>query len=131
MPNSYPYDLIGPVTIVWRPTTPPHPVDLAYSPRTVWFICHPSISESAFRGLVISSSFAVEASRSDNKRKHKVEVVDLRGKFNIYELMGPKSSQVIKGALVPIFDDTFKEFNQVSFTPPFLFQNLGALDCNP
>ena len=116
MHNSYPYDLVGPVTIIWRPAMPLDKDDSGSSPRTVWFICHPSISEGAFRTLVVSSSFAVEASESDNKRKHRIEVVDLRGKFNIFELMGPKSSQVIKGALTPIHDDESKEFNRVSFS---------------
>lgn len=76
--------------------------------------------ESAFRSLTISSSFAVEASESHDKRKHKVEIVDLRGKLNIFELMGPKSSQVIKGALNPIIDGEFEEFNQVSPVTFFL-----------
>lgn len=114
MPNSYPYDLIGPVTILWRPAAPPDSDDLAHSPRTVWVVCHPSIFESAFRSLTVSSSFAVEALESRDKRKHKVEVVDLRGKFNIFELMGPKSSQVIKGALNPVLDGKFEEYSQVS-----------------
>lgn len=109
-PNSYPYDLIGPVTILWRPA-PPDSDDPAHSSRTVWIVCHPSIFESAFRSLAVSSSFAVESSGSHDKRRHKVEVADLRGKFNIFELMGPKSSQVIKGALTPILDG---ESNRVS-----------------
>lgn len=117
MPNSYPFDLIGPVTIIWRPATQPGSSDLTHSPRTVWFICHPSIFEGAFRSLVVSSSFAVEASESDSKRKHKVEVFDLRGRFNIFELMGPKSSQVIKGALAPVFDSESEEFNRVGSAP--------------
>jgi len=114
MHNSYPRDLIGPVTILWRPAASLDSDGLARSPRTVWVVCHPSIFESAFRSLAVSSSFAVEASESDDKRRHKVEVVDLRGKFNIFELMGPKSSQVIKGALTPVFDDGLEEFNRVS-----------------
>ena len=120
MPNSYPYDLIGPVTIIWRPTTSLASSDPARSPRTVWFICHPSLFESAFRSLVVSSSLAVEASKSDNRRKHKIEVFDLRGKFNIFELMGPKSSQIIKGTLNPVFGDEHVEFKQVSFAPSSL-----------
>lgn len=123
MPNSYPYDLVGPVTIIWRPATSLDSGDPGHSTRTAWFICHPSIFESAFRSLVVSSSFAVEASVSGNKRKHKVEVLDLRGKFNIFELMGPKSSQVIRGALAPVFHDQSEEFTRVSFSPTFLVQN--------
>jgi ribonuclease P/MRP protein subunit POP1 len=114
MPNSYPYDLIGPITIIWRPTTSTDSGSPSYSPRTVWIICHPSIFESAFRSLVVSSSFAVEASGSDSKRRPKVEVADLRGKFNIFELVGPKSSQVIKGALTPVLEENSEESNRVS-----------------
>ena len=119
MPGSYPYDLVGPVTILWRPTALLDSNNLAYSQRTVWVVCHPSIFESAFRSLTISSSFAVEASESDDKRRHKVEVVDLREKFNIFELMGPKSSQVIRGVLAPVLDKR-EELNQVSPVLSFL-----------
>ena len=117
MPNSYPYNLIGPVTILWRPADPPDSDDFAL--RTVWVVCHPSIFESTFRSLTVSSSFAVEASGSHDKGRHKVEVVDLRGKFNIFELMGPKSSQVIKGTLNPILDGRFEEISQVGPVLPF------------
>ena len=118
MPNSYPYDLIGPVTILWCPVAPRDSDDLAYS-RTVWVVCHPSIFEGAFRSLTVSSSFAVEASEFYDKRRQKVEVLDLRGKFNIFELMGPKSSQVIKGTLTPTIDGELAEFNRVSLVLSF------------
>ncbi|KAF9651561.1 POP1-domain-containing protein [Thelephora ganbajun] len=111
MPNSYPYDLIGPITILWRPAVSLGSDNLPSS-RIVWVVCHPSIFESAFRSLAISSSFAVEALKPDDKRRHRVEVVDLRGKFNIFELMGPKSSQVIKGALTPVLDHESEEFDR-------------------
>lgn len=119
MPNSYPYDLIGPVAILWRPTVSRDTDNLVYSPRTVWVICHPSIFESAFRSLTVSSSFAIEGSESPDLRRNKVEIVDLRGKFNIFELMGPKSSQIIKGALNPILDGESEELKQVSPLPYF------------
>lgn len=118
MPNSYPYDLIGPVTILWRPAVSRDPDDLT-SPRTVWVICHPSIFESAFRSLTVSSSFAIEGSESRDKRSNKIDIVDLRGKVNIFELMGPKSTQVIKGAFNPILGGESKELNQVSPFPTF------------
>lgn len=119
MPNSYPYDLIGPVTILWRPVAQQDSDDLVHSPRTVWVVCHPSIFGSAFRSLTISSSFAVEGSKSDDKRRQKVEIVDLRGKFNVFELMGPKSSQVIKGAFTPVPDGELEDFPLVSPIPSF------------
>ena len=128
MPGSYPYDLAGPVTVLWCPTASPDSDDLARSTRTVWVVCHPSIFESAFRSLSISSSLAVEASESDDKRRHKVQIVDLRGKFNIFELMGPKSSQVIKGALVPILDGRCEELTHVSPVHSFLVQRTEVLN---
>ena len=64
----------------------------------------------------------MEASESDDERRKKVEVVDLRGKFNIFELMGPKSSQVIKGALTPVPGDDREELNQVNYFPPFSYK---------
>lgn len=76
--------------------------------------------ESAFRSLVISSSFAVEASESDKIKEHKVQVLDLRGRFNFFELMGPKSSQVIKGALDLVFDGKTEELSRVSLAPTSL-----------
>ena len=126
MPNSYPYDLVGPVTVLWRPANSPGPSDLTHSSRTVWVVCHPSIFEGAFRGLAISSSFAVEASEPVDKTRHKVEIVDLRGKFNIFELMGPKSSQVIKGALTPVPSEERKELNPVSPVPACIPRVLNS-----
>ena len=120
MPGSYPYDLIGPVTVLWRAPVSLDPDDMARSQRTVWIVCHPSIFESAFRSLAVSSSLAVDASESDDKKRHKVEVVDFRGKFNIFELMGPKSSQVIKSALTPVPGDNWEELNRVSLIPSSL-----------
>ena len=119
MPNSYPYDIIGPVTILWRPTVTRVPDNLVYSPRTVWVICHPSIFESAFRSLTVSSSFAIEGSESHDRRRNKVEIIDLRGKVNIFELIGPKSSQIIGGALNPILNGESEELKQVSPLPYF------------
>lgn len=61
----------------------------------------------------------MEGSESRDKRSNKVDIVDLRGKVNIFELMGPKSTQVIKGALKPILGGESKELNQVSSLPSF------------
>lgn len=44
-------------------------------------------------------------------------MADLREHFNVFEIMGPKSSQVIKGALRPV-DDQRGEFRKVCLHRP-------------
>jgi len=43
-----------------------------------------------------------------------VEIADLRGQINVFEIMGPKSSQVLRGALNPVLQDQRKDFTQVA-----------------
>jgi ribonuclease P/MRP protein subunit POP1 len=43
----------------------------------------------------------------------KVEIADLRGSVNTFEIMGTKASQVIKGALSSVGDDDRQEFKKV------------------
>ncbi|KAG1733032.1 ribonucleases P/MRP protein subunit POP1-domain-containing protein [Suillus paluster] len=136
--GSYPFDLIAPVTIMWRPLPPaqtnPPPAEgsskrkrkgkdkqntLANavqqsSARAVWVRSHPAVFDDVFEALQKSTSLVLEA----EKQRHKdvsveVEIADLRGTLNVFEIMGPKASQVIKGALSPVGDDdrhAFKKF---------------------
>ena len=43
-----------------------------------------------------------------------VELLEMKETLNIFEMMGPKASQVISGALSPIKDEQRKEFKDVS-----------------
>ncbi|OCH85746.1 POP1-domain-containing protein [Obba rivulosa] len=81
--------------------------------RVAWVRVHPSVFSEVFILLRNAASFALEAARnSDSSKVYEVEIADLRQQINIFEIMGPKSSQIIKGALKPIPDDRpqFKEF---------------------
>ena len=85
--------------------------------RRVWIRCHPSIFEDIFEALQKATTRVLDAHREvDVEQKCVWEVVltDLRRHFNIFDLIGPKSSQVIKGALTPIKDELRKEFHHVS-----------------
>lgn len=139
-PGSYPFDLIAPVTIVWCPlpagnapapmkaplpegssklkrkekekqSADATPQSLA---RIVWVRLHPAAFDDAFEALQKSASLALEAEKQRHKDVYaEIEIADLRGSVNVFEIMGPKASQVIKGALSPVADDDRQEFKKV------------------
>ncbi|TBU44510.1 POP1-domain-containing protein [Dichomitus squalens] len=148
--NKYPYGLIGPATIMWHadapgPNGPQAPaiirgtnakgkgdgkekevpwVDPERRIRIVWIRVHPSITEEVHEALRVSTAFALDAAKQTG-RTAEVEIADLREHFNVFEIMGPKASQVIKGALKPVDDkrDEFKRF----WTSLNRIQSAGAV----
>ncbi|KAG2343311.1 POP1-domain-containing protein [Suillus weaverae] len=138
-PRSYPFDLIAPVTIMWRPLpvgntsalTNVSPAEgsskrkrkgknnvltdtTQQSPeRAVWVRTHPAVFDDIFAALQGSTSLVLEAEKQRHKDVHaEVEIADLRGSINAFEIMGPKASQVIKGALSSVVDDNRQEFKK-------------------
>ena len=135
--NKYPYGLIGPATIIWHADT--LEPNMSQAPaitrgakargkgkgkekaasadnpqqrtRIVWIRVHPSITQNVHEALRVSTSFALEAVKQAG-RIAAVEIADLREHFNVFEIMGPKASQVIKGALKPV-DDKREDFKKV------------------
>ncbi|KAF8120269.1 ribonucleases P/MRP protein subunit POP1-domain-containing protein [Boletus edulis] len=79
-------------------------------PRVIWVRCHPAIFEDVFESVRTSASYVLEQSKKKDPQKHaEIEIADLRGCINAFEIMGPKSSQVIKGALSPVGNDDRKD----------------------
>ena len=123
--GSYPYDLIAPVIILWRPVQmdtaqtdgkPTSSKDIRTSDiRTVWLRFHPSAQNIVIDTLKNAASHALEAHRTLNGNSVEafLEIADLRGHVNVFEITGPKANQVIKGALKPISNDQRAEFKQV------------------
>lgn len=145
---SYPFALLGLMTIIWRPLSPegtslgtaeplarsgkekgkgkgkgkgkekqtdnsasPEPNT---GPRVIWVRCHPAIFEDVFESLRTSASYVLEQSKKKDPQLHaEIEIADLRGCINAFEIMGPKSSQVIKGALSPAGNDDRKDVKKV------------------
>ncbi|KAM5533607.1 hypothetical protein V8D89_012720 [Ganoderma adspersum] len=131
--SRYPYDLVGPATIIWHADAPEQrpPVitrgknakgkgrgkdtevvaNQQERQRVVWIGVHPSITEDVHEVLRISLAFALDAVKQTG-RVAEAEIADLREHFNVFEIMGPKASQVIKGALKPMDDKRgdFKKF---------------------
>lgn len=176
-PQTYPFDLIAPITIIWKPIcqspdpNPPsdsasadaaiqNPTDLSETvnsrknsgkgkgkgkatdpcvlekatssapdsniSRTVWIRSHPSIYNEVFSALQSSASLTLDivkhSSNGDESQSVEIELASLRGQINVFEIMGPKSNQVIKGALTPVAEDKreeFKKVQNVGMRPPF------------
>ena len=75
--------------------------------------------EDAHEALRLSTSFALDSTKEAG-RVAEVEIADLREHFNIFEIVGPKSSQVIKGALKPV-DDKRADFKKVHSVDALMF----------
>lgn len=84
--------------------------------RVVWVWVHPSVFEEVFKELRICVSLVLEKIKTANQSPQNtinVEIADLRQHLNVFEIMGPKASQVIRGALKPIFEDSRDDFKKV------------------
>ncbi|CAE6477869.1 unnamed protein product [Rhizoctonia solani] len=90
--GSWPSGLIGPATAFWRSEAD---TILKKSPesvtRVLWIRIHPAVVQNVLSCLKIASSQIPENDRP--------EIVDLSGDINAFELVGPRTSQVIHGAL--------------------------------
>ncbi|KAH9924259.1 POP1-domain-containing protein [Epithele typhae] len=81
--------------------------------RTIWIRVHPAVTEEVHKALRTSASFALEAAKQkQGEHIAEVEIADLREHFNMFDLVGPKASQVIKGALKPVEGDQRADFKQ-------------------
>lgn len=55
-----------------------------------------------------------------------IEIADLRGHTNAFELTGPKSSQVIHGSMKLVSEDKRKEVKEVCNTSRHLVQKYSS-----
>lgn len=129
--NTYPDQLLTPATILWHAeavtssaskaqtsaddgstskgkgkekATATTSSDPEHKIRTVWIRVHPAATAEAHRALRHAASFALDTVKQTG-RTVEVEIADLREQFNVFEIMGPKASQVLKGALKPVDDN--------------------------
>ncbi|ESK94957.1 rnase p protein subunit [Moniliophthora roreri MCA 2997] len=134
-PNFYPFHLICPVTIMWEPPPVQSHKQLNSKQKKwnrgkgrgsgqqqagsnpplkrVWLRCHPATFDAAFKALHSATSSVLEDLQTFESTPVEIEIADMRGEINVFEIMGPKSSRVLKGALSPVMDgasDEFKKF---------------------
>ncbi|EKM79429.1 hypothetical protein AGABI1DRAFT_74463 [Agaricus bisporus var. burnettii JB137-S8] len=117
--DFYPFGCLGPATIIWRPlqkNNEPSTDCVATTPdnkttRNLWLRVHPAIFEDVTVELKKAVSRALDRPRPPPE-EFEVEIADLRGQVNAFEIMGPKSNQVLRGALDPISKDDRNVFKQ-------------------
>lgn len=124
--NTYPDHLIGPASVLWHAddvcinaehqgkgkakATGPTSNTPSTRERVVWLRVHPSITVEVHKALCSAVSFALDSAKEAG-RSTKVEMAVLREQFNVFEIIGPKASQVLKGALKPV-DKKCEDFNK-------------------
>jgi ribonuclease P/MRP protein subunit POP1 len=92
------------------------PESLDEEPRTTWIRCHPAVFSavlSSIKGAVSLTLDALKRSQDHSQNSYSVEIIDLRESINVFEITGPKSSQVIHGALTPTIANHTGEFQKV------------------
>ena len=131
--NMYPHDLIAPLTVIWRPqpissltandqkgkgkeTVDSAPeMSNSSGTRTVWLRFHPSVEAEVLDALKEAASWTLAQHKTTQDISPDIyfEIVNLRAQFNVFEIMGPKSSQILRGSLSPVNSDIQGEFSQV------------------
>ncbi|EDR13388.1 uncharacterized protein LACBIDRAFT_230763 [Laccaria bicolor S238N-H82] len=111
-PGGYPFALIAPVTIIWRPTA--NAIQEESQLRTVWLRFHPSAQNEVLANLKTVASQILSKYKSNNSlaKDVNVEINDLKDRINVFEIMGPKASQVIKGSLSPASHEKTEDFRK-------------------
>jgi ribonuclease P/MRP protein subunit POP1 len=90
----FPYGLIGPVEIIWRPE------EEHLTERTIWLRVHPSIHVEAISLLdSLVAALAGEASTSTAPQHLAIRMTDLRDQIDSFEIMGPKSARILRRIL--------------------------------
>ena len=126
-PGTYPFDLIAPITILWQPLSAQtsettqgqgngQQRDAKDVIRTVWLMFHPAVYDDVSAALQQAAPLALDSAKRQKTTEnieYEIEIADLRGHFNIFELVGPRSNQVLKGVLKPVLQDSREPFTQV------------------
>lgn len=140
--DCYPYDLIGPASVMWRPLPVPTveqtserdkggsvndkgkgtataqtPQANSLRVRSLWIRFHPSVNNDMLDALkqVATQTLSEYKEQYRESEELKVEMVDRKGQMNVFEILGPKSSQILKGSLRLVATDKRKDFLQVNY----------------
>lgn len=111
--REWPGGMIGPAEIFWRPQSLGSTADFkgkrkrtaadastSLPKRQIWIRVHPSILNETHSTLVKAiTSFYQQRDRSVIPSKSSLELRDLRGEFNSFEITGPKAIQVMGSVL--------------------------------
>ncbi len=81
--------------------------------RLVWLRVHPGAFDTVFAVLTEASSLVMSGLGNDEESQHELELSDLRGHLNEFELMGPASGKVLCKALSRVTSEDRREVVQV------------------
>ena len=83
--------------------------------RSVWLRFHPCIHNEILEALKEAASQTLAEYKAQNPVAGElmIELIDRRRQFNTFEIMGPKSSQILKGVLRPVMPDKRNDFLNV------------------
>jgi ribonuclease P/MRP protein subunit POP1 len=95
--QAFPYGLIGPVEIIWRPQ------EDHLDERTIWIRVHPAIHAETvgiLETLIGSSVGQLDvASTSTSVQRPAIKMTDIRDQIDSFEIMGPKSARILRRIL--------------------------------
>ncbi|KAF9475642.1 POP1-domain-containing protein [Pholiota conissans] len=126
--NAYPYELVAPLALIWRPQSqllnyengkgkknagtplPSKSSDI----RSILLRFHPLAHATMLDILKESASYVLETYKRSHqgRQETRLEITDVTGHFNVFEIMGPKSSQVLHGCLSPVHSVGRTDFSQ-------------------
>lgn len=116
--QQWPLGFLTPAQVLWRPLPPP---TLEYTSSTnpvqqVWIRFHPSAQVSVLAALRKSISTVLEREHLDlsektaaQKGETRVELRDVREEVCVFEVVGPRSGKVLRGALGELVKDEPRE----------------------
>ena len=93
-----------------------HPKSPDDESRTIWIRCHPAIFSAILTTLKNAVSLSLDTLKKSpgySQNSYSIEVIDLRNSINVFEITGPKSSQIVHGALTPTIANHTGDFKKV------------------
>lgn len=89
------------------------PIDRDF--RTIWIRFHPAVVDKVLSALSASTSQVLDILKQKGSIVN-VELANITGEVGIFEIMGPKSNQVLRGALSPVIAGMCDDFQRVCVT---------------
>ncbi|RXW24492.1 hypothetical protein EST38_g1333 [Candolleomyces aberdarensis] len=122
-PGKYPFGLICPISVIWKPiseslkgketeSNSPTAASASSVERTVWIRFHPVVHSQVLSALQTAGSQYLAKKKAEGNEGIQLEICDLKDQINVFEIMGPQASQVIRGALSAVPGDSRPEFRQ-------------------
>lgn len=95
--------------------TAPIPESQRNADRVVWLRFHPVVHLQVLSALQTAASRYLAMKKEEGVGGIHMQIVDLKDQINVFEIMGPQASQIIRGVLSAVPGDQRDEFKKVRF----------------